>query len=156
MKKLIKSLCYTLSVAFFAGVKGCPYTFINDSNSPIFAAEEIEKAQFVAPGKKITIEAPMSMEHSHHEGAGEHEWNGHAPIYIYKKDGAENFTLLYKIIEKACGKGSIIKYSDLEIMSRGTIPAAGVNLGRLEVKRIDHPERKKAKINKLTVKGMMS
>lgn len=143
-KKLIISLVCTAITQLF----GCPYTFINDTEGSIILVENITQAQFVPAGESAVIEAPMSDEHKHDDTA--HRWNGHAPILVYKETTNNIFPLEYKIIEAMCGADSVIKYSQLEGMSNGTIDA-----GRFEIKK-NNAERTQRKMEKLTSKGNKS
>jgi hypothetical protein len=114
---------------------GCPYTFINDTKLPIILSEKITKAYYVPAGDKTIIEAPMTDEHDSDMEKG--HGNGHAAIYVYMHNGAE-YHLTYKIKERACGKDSVIKASELPAMMNDQEKA-----GRFEVSMNDADRKDK-------------
>ena len=149
---------------------GCPYTFINDSkNQKIFLGQTITHGQLIEPGEKITVDAPMNPEHkqqheAHGTNHGEHkdagDDNGHAPIYVYAEEkrkliGSDEsgntgmrFTLEYKIRERACGKNSVLKFSELQKITSEDES----QLGRFGVKKMTE-ERAERKVGKLATFG---
>jgi hypothetical protein len=122
---------------------GCPYTFINDTKTPIILSEKITKAYYVPAGDKTIIEAPMADEHDSDVEKG--HGNGHAAIYVYMDNGKE-YHLTYKIKERACGKDSVIKATDLEAMTNDAEKA-----GRFEVS-VNDADRKDKKHAQLAEK----
>lgn len=130
---------------------GCPYTFLNDSDTNVFLADKIEKGQLVKPQASVTVDAPMSPEHDHNADEG-HKWNGHARIYVYQEEKSlpGNFKLQYKISEAACGKDSKLAFNEL-----GAMAAGQKDSGRFEIKKMT-AERKERKMEQLTQKGQES
>ena len=114
---------------------GCPYTFINDTKTPIILAEKITKAYYVPAGEKTIIDVPMAKEHDSDVEKG--HGNGHAALYVYMDNGNE-YHLTYKIKERACGKDSVIKATDLETMITDSAKA-----GRFEVLLNDEDRKDK-------------
>lgn len=138
-----------------ASLLACPYTFINDGKKTVFLAEKVTHGHLVMPGKQAGLEAPMNPEHEalHAEQGvqkqGEHEdSNGHAPFYVYVEMTPGTYDLLYKIRERACGKDSVVRFSDLESMATGKKDA-----GRFGIKKMTEERAEKKKKELAPVKA---
>lgn len=149
---MVKRFSFVILIMLLSVIEytfACPYSFINDSSSRLFLAETISHGHLIEPGQQTVLEAPMHPDHEKmhmdkDSANGEHEDdNGHEPFYVYIERKPGTFDAVYKIRERACGMGSIVKYSDLQGMATGEKDA-----GRFGVKILtaERAERKKSKL----------
>ena len=127
-------------------LQACPYTFINDTRSPILVAEELGNAFIIPAGKKATIQAPMNENHPH-DTEEWHAWHGHSSVLIYTTlhndtFGNKSFEIAYKTREHICGKGSILKMSQLNKVK------GAEDISRFRIKKMTEA-RKLKKLQKL-------
>jgi hypothetical protein len=147
MNKKMMMFTFISCIAFSLSLKGCPYTFENDTDKTLMVSDKVNgTGQEIKPGEKKTIEAPIATEADKDK---QYPGNGHAPEYVYIKEN-DKWHHQFKIIEMACGQGSVIKASQLGDMSDGKIDS-----GRFLIKRNDQ-ERRTRKHSQLSVKSMRS
>jgi hypothetical protein len=116
MKKYSSTRLMYLLFCVPALIEACPFTFINTGKKSLIVADMYENAQIIAPGEQVVIKAPMKgdvqfqleIEHT----------NAHAVLTIYEESAVPgHYTSAFRFQEVTCGKGSVVKSSDLVQMA---------------------------------------
>lgn len=97
-------------------VWACPFTFINDGEKPLIIANLYQNARLIQPGETLTIEAPMKSKVNFELDSEKKYAHSRQNVYVQSEE-AGNFKNAFILQEAACGKGSVVKFSELAKMS---------------------------------------